>query len=143
MITLEATALQISLLDGIECAVNLESLYLAGNQIHDIAPIAGLTALQIVNLSGNQASDIAPIVGLVNLHALSLVNNVITDLSPLTGVIWKSGWPCCDIELIGNPLSPESLDSIPEICTTIPCSLSHELLPFTPDCVDLTCNAMP
>ena len=84
---LPAEQLGISRLDGLEGFVNLQFLFLFGNeQIRDVAPLAGLTDLLVLNLDGNQISDISPLVGLTSLQILALMGNQISDVSPLSGM---------------------------------------------------------
>ena len=109
---------------GLEFAVNLTELDLAGNPVKEISPLQGLmnltrlglgytsisdsdisplsalTALTYLDLGGNQISDISPLSELTNLRKLDLPDNQISDLSPLTDLISLR-----DINLINNPLS--------------------------------------
>ncbi len=69
---------------GLEYATNLEYLYLGGNNIVNLLPIAGLTNLGTLFLQRNSISDITPLARLTNLTSLYLYdNNTISDLSPL------------------------------------------------------------
>ncbi|MCL0038064.1 leucine-rich repeat domain-containing protein, partial [Thermodesulfovibrionales bacterium] len=83
LIRFEADDRDISNLTGLEYAVNLQGLSLGGNQITDIAPLAGLTGLGTLWLWNNQITDIAPLAGLTKLERLSLSGNRITDITPL------------------------------------------------------------
>ena len=47
-------------------------LRLAGDRVIDLAPIAGLKALETLNLDNTQVADLAPIAGLKTLKTLSL-----------------------------------------------------------------------
>jgi Leucine-rich repeat (LRR) protein len=58
-------------------------LYLCGNKISDLSPLASLTNLTALHLWGNQISDLSPLSDLTNLRELYLPGNNISDLSPL------------------------------------------------------------
>ena len=107
---------------GLEFAVNLTALDLAGNAIKDISPLqrltqlthlglgsthlsdlsplASLKSLVDMDLGGNQISDISPLSELTALTKLDLQYNQISDLSLLAGLI-----DLRDINLINNPIS--------------------------------------
>ena len=107
---------------GLEFAVNLTALDLAGNAIKDISPLqrltqlthlglgsthlsdlsplASLKSLVDMDLGGNQISDISPLSALTNLRKLDLQDNQISDLLPLSALINLR-----DINLRNNPLS--------------------------------------
>ena len=68
---------------GIKFATNLEDLYLFGNEISDISPLAQLKSLGHLYLSENEISDISPLAQLSELRDLSLADNQISDFSPL------------------------------------------------------------
>ncbi|MDE2816083.1 MAG: leucine-rich repeat domain-containing protein [Chloroflexota bacterium] len=59
-------------LDGLEQAVALEELILAGNQIHSLSPLAGLSRLRLLNLSDNPVSDISALQELASIRILRL-----------------------------------------------------------------------
>lgn len=61
-------------------------LYLSGNEITDLRPLAGLTNLRGLILDSNQIIDLTPLAGLTNLKHLTLSGNPITDLRPLAGL---------------------------------------------------------
>ena len=73
-------------LTGIEYAVNLVSLDVRGNRIHNLKPLSGLTRLEHLSLSSNAISDIRPLKKLTNLIFLDLHRNKIADISPVTGL---------------------------------------------------------
>ena len=107
---------------GLEFAMNLTALDLAGNPIEDInplrsltqlthlglgsthlsdlSPLASLKSLVDMDLGDNQISDISPLSELTALTKLDLQYNQISDLSPLAGLISLR-----DINLINNPIS--------------------------------------
>ncbi len=60
----------------------LQSLDL-GTQVSDLAPLAGLTALQSLYLMGTQVSDLAPLAGLTAMQTLDLTGTQVSDLAPL------------------------------------------------------------
>ena len=54
---LDASEAEIGNLSGIEHAINLTTLLLAGNQISDVSPLASLTNLTTLGLGGNPLSQ--------------------------------------------------------------------------------------
>ena len=66
---------------------SLKELYLRGNGISDISPLAGLTGLNRLSLEHNDISDISPLAGLTNLKWLAVNQNEISDFSPLGGLL--------------------------------------------------------
>lgn len=116
---------QISDISGLEYCVDLKNLYLGGNAILSLAPLADLTSLVTLGLEnnriadiacleemgdlsrlylgGNQISDIGPLAQLDKLMTLRLQNNRIADISPLLQNSGLGGE--CRVNLDGNPLS--------------------------------------
>ena len=77
----------ISDLTGLEFATNIRLLSLDGNKhVSDLAPIAGLRDLKILNIGKNSISDLSPLAGLTNLAVITITANKISDLSPLEGL---------------------------------------------------------
>lgn len=64
----------------------LQSLNLWGTHVSDLTPLAGLTGLQSLNLWGTQVSDLAPLAGLSGLQSLDLQDTHVSDLAPLAGL---------------------------------------------------------
>jgi internalin A len=65
----------------------LESLSLANNNhLADLAPLAGLSALQTLVISDTQVTDLAPLAGLSALRVLNVGKTRVTDLAPLAGL---------------------------------------------------------
>ena len=109
-------------IQGLEFALNLIELDLAGNSVKDIgplqslmnltylglgstnlsdlSPLASLTSLIDMDLGDNQISDLSPLSELTALTKLDLQYNQISDLAPLAGLISLR-----DINLINNPIS--------------------------------------
>lgn len=58
-------------------------LYLYGNQIRDLTPLADLTQLRLLSLYGNEITDLTPLAGLTNLTELQLYENQIKNLTSL------------------------------------------------------------
>ena len=91
MTILDARALMISDITGLEYATNLISLELSSNSITDIGALSGLTSLETLSLASNFAnnvslSDISALSGLTSLTTLDLNTNKITDISALSGL---------------------------------------------------------
>ncbi len=76
----------ISSAEGLQYAVNLQSLDLRLNQISDISPLSGLVNLRYLSLSRNKVSNLSGLSGLVNLEHLDLHGNGISDISPLSSL---------------------------------------------------------
>ncbi len=76
----------ITVLTGLECAVNLQSLNIRSNQVSDVSPLAGLTGLQTLSLCRNRLSSVSPLSGLTNLTYLDVHGNVLTSISPLASL---------------------------------------------------------
>ena len=70
-------------LAGIEYLTALQGLSLRWNQIIDITPLNQLTFLRELALDGNQIVDLAPLNQLTNLQELALGGNQIIDITPL------------------------------------------------------------
>ena len=66
--------------------IALQTLYLNDTQVSDFAPLAGLIALQDLYLAGTQVSDVAPLAGLIALQTLYLDNTLVSDVAPLAGL---------------------------------------------------------
>jgi Leucine-rich repeat (LRR) protein len=61
-------------------------LYLGGNQIVDLSPLAGLTQLETVSFFSNQVVNISVLTDLTQLTTVDLSNNKISNLTPLKGL---------------------------------------------------------
>ena len=72
-------------LRGLEYAVNLRSLSLAGNTVESLSPVAGLQLLATLDASGNGISDVSSLTeaSLPGLKALFLAANDLADISAL------------------------------------------------------------
>jgi hypothetical protein len=79
--SLDATARDISSLQGLQHAGNLFYLFLANNRISDLSPLAGLSALSILDLYGNNLSDISLLPSLPILLNLDVRYNYL-DINP-------------------------------------------------------------
>ena len=75
---------------GLQHATNLKRLFLSGNRLSDVSPIANLTNLTTLSLSSNSLSDIHPLANLTNLKhlflRLFLSKNRLSDVSPIAGL---------------------------------------------------------
>ncbi len=72
--------------EGLEYAVNLETINLTSTQVTDLAPLAGLTKLTSITMR-SPVSDISPLAGLTALKSLSLSTTPdFSDLTPLAGL---------------------------------------------------------
>lgn len=66
---------QIKELDGLEYAVNLESLDIMRNRIEDITPLKHLENLSYLNFSFNQVAHISPLLELKSLRSVNVLGN--------------------------------------------------------------------
>ncbi len=80
--SLDASGLGIGDLAGLEGAASLRGLFLDGNRIADIAPLAGLR-LSVLTLARNSVEDLAPLADMGTLVSLALDGNSLHGLPPL------------------------------------------------------------
>src|SRR5271157_2343175 len=64
----------------------LQVLHVSGPQVTDLAPLAGLSALQSLYIRGGKVSDLAPLADLPALQTLAVMDTPVTDLAPLAGL---------------------------------------------------------
>ncbi len=74
---------KITRLQGLEYAVNMQSLFLPGQKIKDITAIGKLKKLTFLAVEGNQITDLSPLSGLSSLQKLVVDGNKIKSLEPL------------------------------------------------------------
>ena len=74
---------EIRTIAGLEHAINLTTLLLDYNWVHDITPLASLTKLTTLQIEGNRVDRVAPLAGLTKLTSLHLSDNRIGYLVPL------------------------------------------------------------
>lgn len=88
--TIKAPKAGIKSIQGLEHCKELRELNLSGNEIEDIAPLAGLKYLQSLDVSSNKVSSLEPVRNLAMLQYLNMGGNQIADLAPLAGhqTIW-------------------------------------------------------
>ncbi len=104
---LNASFRDIENLSGLEFCTNLTQLFLHGNRISDITPLASLTKLKDLYLWLNDISDISALENLADLRYVFLQDNNIQDISALNG---QSGLGSGDVvNLSGNPINQDGL----------------------------------
>jgi hypothetical protein len=87
-------------------ALTMFLVTLAGNEVHDLDPLANLFSLEILDLSINRVDDIAPL-ALTSLKDLRTMRNAIGDIGPLVANSEAGGLDWGDeVFLEGNPLDP-------------------------------------
>jgi hypothetical protein len=64
----------------------LQHLDLRATRVGDVSPLAGLTALQNLSLRGTRVSGVSPLAGLTALQNLDLTGTRVGDVSPLAGL---------------------------------------------------------
>jgi energy-coupling factor transporter ATP-binding protein EcfA2 len=72
-------------------AHRVQTVSLWGAHVHDLAPLAALTALQHLDLSDTWVTDLTPLAGLTALQYLDLSDTWVTDLTPLDGLTALQG----------------------------------------------------
>ena len=72
----------------------LQLLDCSETQVSDLAPLKGLTALQSLNCSYTQVSDLAPLKGLTVLQSLDCPYTQVSDLAPLKGLTGLQSLNC-------------------------------------------------
>ena len=83
---LSAEYRQIRSLGGLEYATRLTEVFLEGNPISDLSPLARLVQLRILNMAVCQISDIRPLANLTRLESLYLHGNRIEDITLLANL---------------------------------------------------------
>jgi len=86
VVFIDANDAGISDLSGIEYCINLETMFVSGNSITSLAPLAGLTKMRGIQAVRNTIVDISPLAGLTNLEQLLLSDNQITDISAMANL---------------------------------------------------------
>lgn len=101
LVGFDASASNISNIEGLDYATNLTTLFLNENQIVDIFPLAGLSDLTDLQLGNNHISNISAVAGLTNLLGLGLINNQIETMN-----LGSANLPSLDtFDIAGNPLA--------------------------------------
>ncbi len=114
--SLSAASDGIAHLEGLEYAVNLQTLVLRWNRISDISALAALTNLQYLDIHDNRISDLSALSGLGELRTLILRFNRIKDISALASLTFLE---CLDLR--GNPLNQAAHDIyLPQIVANNP-----------------------
>ncbi len=86
LLSLDASERGIADLNGLEAAVNLETLNLNDNQVSDLNPLVGLTQLKTLLLCRNNGPDLETLVTMNQLITLHLSGNAIPDYEILTSL---------------------------------------------------------
>ena len=98
-------------LTGLEYAINLRELSIAGHEVSDLSPIAGLRKIRLLVLVHNPISDLSPLAGLSELEDIKLDHTLVTDISVLAGKAKLKS-----IRMWGPPISDMSpLADLPNI----------------------------
>lgn len=70
-------------LQGLEHAVNMQSLFLPGHHVTDLAPVGKLKKLTFLAVEGNRITDLSPLSDLNALQKLVIDGNQVENLEPL------------------------------------------------------------
>jgi serine/threonine protein kinase len=98
----------IQTLEDVVLLPNLKTVCIAAQQITDLSPLSGLTALEKVELKHNAVRDVSALAGLEHLVSVGLNDNPVTDLTPLTKCPNLRFLDLCDIQ----NYDPSFLDSM-------------------------------
>jgi hypothetical protein len=71
-------------LDGLEYAINMDSLWLREHEFSNISALASMPHLRTLHLSRNDIKDLSPLSDLTDLKHLDLHANNISDVGPLS-----------------------------------------------------------
>jgi Leucine-rich repeat (LRR) protein len=82
----DANSLDIADLGGMQYCINVRDIFMTGNLVSDIAPLAGLVEMGHLQMANNNISDIDPLAKLVNLEQLILGGNPVSDISAMAGM---------------------------------------------------------
>ncbi len=83
--TLKAGNKGVSNLAGLEFAVNLKELWISGNRISDLSPLANCTKLVFLQVWDTSVRDLSPLANLTQLEHLEFRSNI-EDISPIAGL---------------------------------------------------------
>ncbi len=86
VVFLDANDAGIADLTGLEYCINLDRMFVSGNSIASLAPLAGLTKMLGIQAVRNSIVDISPLAGLTNLEQLLLSDNQISDISAMANM---------------------------------------------------------
>ncbi|MCB9552661.1 MAG: hypothetical protein H6705_12445 [Myxococcales bacterium] len=64
----------------------LRRLFIDGNPITDLGPVAGLSGLQMLDCSETGVADLGPVAGLAGLQMLDCSETGVADLGPVAGL---------------------------------------------------------
>ena len=84
----------------------MQRLWLSGNEINDLTPLADLTGLERLELGYNQISDSSVLAQLTNLEGLRIQANPIQDITPLRTLLESNPKMAIDVGFIGASLYP-------------------------------------
>jgi hypothetical protein len=105
----------ITTLDDLAKMKNLRKVKLAFQDIHDLAPLAGLPGLQELDLRNNPVESVAPLAGMSSLNTLILFDSNVSDLTALSA--------CPNLMLLdvgGTPItSPAAFQGLSALRTLI------------------------
>lgn len=104
--SLKASDRDIKDLTGLESAIKLEEMWISGNSVSDLSPLAVLTNFIGLHAWETSISDLSPLTGMTKLRWLDFGNTPVSDLSPLSDMtsLRKLTFYACDIKDI-SPLS--------------------------------------
>ncbi len=83
---IDANEAGIADLSGLEHCPNLDRIFVRGNSITSLAPLAGLMKLRSIQAVNNAITNIDTLAGLINLDQLLLRDNQITDISAMANM---------------------------------------------------------
>ena len=114
LVNFETEADGVSVLTGLEHAVNLRSMSVAVESVTDVTPLANLTSLTWLDLAYNSIADVTPLANLTSLTTLYLTSNEISNVTPLASLtslrtLGLSRNPITDVTPLAGLISLTSL----------------------------------
>ncbi|MEW6921312.1 HtaA domain-containing protein [Trueperella pyogenes] len=81
--TLNCQNLKIKSLEGLQHAINLDSINFFRNEITDLSPLSQATKLTSVKLNSNYLTDLNALKGMKKVNSLQAPDNLLTDISAI------------------------------------------------------------
>ena len=99
-------------LEGLRRLPDLIALSVFGTDITDLAPLAGLAALQTLDCRFTQVSDLAPLAGLAAIQTLDCSYTQVSDVAPLAGLVALQRLNCNNCPLTSLPVAVRNLPNL-------------------------------
>lgn len=93
---LDLELFELTHLPSLDALIHLKSLRLWGIGFADIAPVAALAGLRVLDLAESAVFDLTPLGALSDLQRLKLTKSQVRDLRPLSGLLALEELDCQD-----------------------------------------------